>query len=140
MSSGPILFFDGVCNLCNTAVQFIIRHDKDGKIHFASLQSAAGKVAQDAVLTAKGYVPDSLIFLDGSVYYTGSDAALHAAAYLDGGWKGLRHLRIFPRVLRDAVYGLVARSRYRLFGKRDSCMMPTPELRQRFVPDDSVTG
>ena len=133
--NGPVLFFDGVCNLCNGAVQFIIKHDQKGKIHFASLQSSAGKAAIVAVLKSKGSVPDSLIFLEGETYYTESDAALRVALYLDGGWKALRHLGIFPRFLRDAVYRLVARSRYWMFGKRDACMIPTPELTKRFLED-----
>lgn len=133
MSPKPVLFFDGVCNLCNGAVQFIIRHDREAKIHFASLQSALGKEARKAVLASKGKVPDSLIFLDEGIYYTESEAALRVAAYLDGGWKTLRHLRVFPKFLRDAVYALVAKSRYRLFGKRRACMLPTPELKSRFL-------
>ncbi len=131
--SGLVLFFDGGCNLCNSAVQFVIRHDKEGKIRFASLQSESGKAATAAVLAQKGHVPDSLIFLEKGYYYTESDAALRVAAYLDGGWKGLRHLRNFPRFLRNAVYRLVARMRYKVFGKRDACMLPTAELRQRFL-------
>lgn len=133
MSPKPVLFFDGVCNLCNGAVQFIIRHDREAKIHFASLQSTLGKEACNAVLAAKGKVPDSLIFLDEGTYYTESEAALRVAAYLDGGWKTLRHLRVFPKILRDAVYALMAKSRYRLFGKRRACMLPTPELKSRFL-------
>jgi predicted DCC family thiol-disulfide oxidoreductase YuxK len=133
--NGPVLFFDGVCNLCNAAVQFVIRHDKGGKVRFASLQSKAGQVAKDAILTKKGSVPDSLIFLEHGTYYTESDAALRLAKYLDGGWKNLRYLRIFPGFLRDAVYRLVARNRYRMFGKQDACMLPTPELKQRFLAE-----
>jgi predicted DCC family thiol-disulfide oxidoreductase YuxK len=132
-SAQPILFFDGVCNLCNAAVQFVIRHDKEGKVRFASLQSTAGEAAKAAVLAAKGKVPDSLILFEDGQYYTESDAALRLAAHLDGSWKGLRHLRIFPRFIRDAVYRLVAINRYRMFGKKDACMIPTPELRQRFL-------
>ncbi len=133
MTPQPILFFDGVCNLCNAAVQFVIRHDKEGKIHFASLQSGPGEEAKAAVLAAKGKVPDSLILLEDGQYYTESDAALRLAAHLDGGWKALRHLSIFPKFLRNTVYWLVAASRYQLFGKKDACMIPTPELRQRFL-------
>jgi predicted DCC family thiol-disulfide oxidoreductase YuxK len=133
MTEGPILFFDGVCNLCNNAVQFIIRHDKEGKIRFASLQSEAGKSAKAAVLAKKASVPDSLIFLENDIFYTESDAALHVAKYLDGGWQTLRYLNIFPRFLRDAVYRLIARYRYKLFGVRDTCMIPTQALRQRFL-------
>jgi predicted DCC family thiol-disulfide oxidoreductase YuxK len=131
--SGPILFFDGVCNLCNGAVQFVIRRDRRGLIRFASLQSEAGQAAAAAVLERYGQVPDALIFLDGSEYFIESDAALRVARYLDGGWNTLAWLRIFPRFLRDAVYRMVARYRYRWFGRQDACMLPTPALKARFV-------
>ena len=135
MSTGPILFFDGVRNLCNGAVQFVIRHDKKGRVRFASLQSGSGQQAMDEVSATTGSVPDSLILFENGMYYTESDAALRLAAYLDGGWSALRHLWIFPRFVRDAVYKLIARYRYRMFGKREACMLPTPELKQRFLDD-----
>jgi predicted DCC family thiol-disulfide oxidoreductase YuxK len=131
--TGPILFFDGVCNLCNGAVQFVIRHDRRGLIRFASLQSQAGRTAAAAVQQRYGRAPDSLIFLDGTDYYVESDAALRVARHLDGGWKSLSWLRVFPRFVRDAVYRTVARYRYRWFGRQDACMLPTPALKARFV-------
>lgn len=131
--SGPVLFFDGVCNLCNASVRFVIRHDRRGIIRFASLQSAIGQAAIAAVLGKKGHVPDSLILLDNGCYYTESDAALRVARYLDGGWRALYQLRMLPRLLRDAVYRLVSRNRYRWFGRKDACMIPSPELKQRFL-------
>lgn len=133
--SGPVLFFDGVCNLCNSAVQFVIRHDRRGAVRFASLQSAAGRAAVAAVRQRYGRVPDSLIFLDEGQYFIESDAALRVAPYLDGGWGSLRWLRIFPRFLRDFVYRIVSRNRYRWFGKKDACMLPTPALKSRFLDD-----
>lgn len=133
MTAGPILFFDGVCNLCNAAVQFVIRHDAGGKIRFAALQSPAGEAARRAIQQQLGRIPDSLIFLVDGHYFTESDAALRVARHLDGGWRHLWQLRIFPRFLRNAVYRMVARMRYRLFGRKPSCMIPTPELRQRFM-------
>ena len=89
----------------------------------------------DEVSATTGSVPDSLILFENGMYYTESDAALRLAAYLDGGWSALRHLWIFPRFVRDAVYKLIARYRYRMFGKREACMLPTPELKQRFLDD-----
>ena len=133
MTSQPVLFFDGHCNLCNGAVQFVIRHDREGRVRFAPLQSAAGEAAKAALLKEIGRVPDSLILLDDGVYYTESDAALRLAAYLDGGWKGLRHLQAVPRAVRNAVYRLVARYRYKVFGRRASCMIPSADLRRRFL-------
>jgi predicted DCC family thiol-disulfide oxidoreductase YuxK len=135
MNEKPVLFFDGVCNLCNSAVQFVIRHDKEGKIRFASLQSRAGEAARAAVTAAKGKAPDSLIFLEEGIYYTESDAALRAAKYLDGGWRRLRYLTVFPHLLRDAVYRLIAHNRYRLFGKKEACILPTAALKARFLKD-----
>ena len=132
----PVLFFDGICNLCNASVQFIIRHDRKGVIRFAALQSAAGKAATTAVAQQYGRVPDSLIFLDGKRYYIESDAALRTARYLDGGWRLLGLFRFLPHFLRNAGYRLVARNRYRWFGKRHACMIPTPELNRRFLEGD----
>ncbi len=133
IDNGPILFFDGVCNLCNSAVQFIIRHDRQGKVRFAALQSDAGQQAQQAIKAQMGTVPDSLILFDKGRYYVQSAAALKAAGYLDGGWYMLKALFVFPAFIRNAVYGLIAAKRYKWFGKRDSCMMPTRDLQRRFV-------
>lgn len=132
---GPILFFDGVCNLCNRAVQFVIRHDRKGKVRFASLQSAAGLQARAAIRAQLGRVPDSLILLDGGKYYTESDAALRLAALLDGPWRALKGLMILPAFLRNALYRFIARHRYNWFGKRKECMVPTPELKARFLEE-----
>lgn len=131
--TAPVLYFDGVCNLCNGAVQFVIRHDRSGKIRFASLQSDAGAAAIRKVEARFGRRPDSLLFEVGDKIWIESDAALQLARYLDGGWKTLSWLRLFPRFLRDAVYRLVARNRYRMFGKKDACMIPTPQLKERFI-------
>ncbi len=138
--TSPVLFFDGVCNLCQGAVQFVIRHDRHARIRFASLQSAAGEKALAVVGDRIGRRPDSLIFLDAAGnYYIESDAALRVARHLDGSWRLLAGLRVFPRVIRDAVYRLVARNRYRWFGRQESCMLPTPALKARFL-DDEVAG
>ncbi len=131
--SHPVLYFDGVCNLCNGAVRFVIRHDRSGRIRFASLQSEAGRAAIAKVEARYGRRPDSLLFEVGDRIWIESDAALQVARYLDGGWKGLSWLSIFPRFVRDAVYRLVARNRYRMFGRKDACMIPTPELKGRFL-------
>ena len=127
----PIIFFDGVCNLCNGLVQFIIRHDKKGKFRFASLQS------ETAVRLLEGKVDmkemRTLILLDNGKVYLRSRAVLRVASRLDGIWKASGILYIFPVFLADPVYNLVSRYRYRLFGKKDTCMVPTPEIKSRFV-------
>lgn len=127
-----IVFFDGVCNLCNGAVNFLIDHDAKQRLRFASLQSEAGQ----AVLQKYGLPPheyESFLLLKGDRLYQKSDAALEVARLLGGVWRGFYVLKLVPRFMRDAVYSWVASNRYRWFGKNDSCRIPTPELRERFV-------
>jgi predicted DCC family thiol-disulfide oxidoreductase YuxK len=128
----PIVLFDGVCNLCNGAVQLILRHDPAGRFRFASLQSPAGEELQ----TRLGIDPkalDSILLIEGERCYRESDAALRIAAGMSGAWKALGVLRVIPRPLRDPVYRWIARNRYRWFGKQETCWLPTPELRGRFL-------
>jgi predicted DCC family thiol-disulfide oxidoreductase YuxK len=129
----PILFFDGYCNLCNRSIQFIIRHDKRERFFFASLQSVAGKQAIAAITRQKGQAPDSLVLYYKERYYTQSDAALRAAGLLGGAWPALSVFLIIAPFIRNGIYHLIARNRYRWFGKRNECMMPTPELKARFL-------
>ena len=129
----PILIlFDGVCNLCNGLVQFIIRRDPKGKFKFASLQSDVGR----SLLTKFNIDPDllhSIVVIDHDVAYQRSDAALRIANCLGGGWKILKAFNILPKFFRDTIYNVIAKNRYRIFGKKDSCMIPTPELKERFI-------
>ena len=131
--NNPVLFFDGVCNLCNRAVQFIIKRDPKGKVRIATLQSPQGEIARKAVEARLGHVPDSLIFFEQGKYYTQSAAALKVAGYLKGGWPLLKIFLGLPRILRDPFYDFIAAKRYRWFGKQNSCMIPTPELKSRFL-------
>lgn len=126
----PVLFFDGMCNLCNASVQFIIRHDKKQQFLFAPLQSEAGT---KALQHFAGNSPDSLILLQDGQYFTRSSAALRVARSLSGLWPLLYGLIIIPPFLRDAVYNLIARNRYKWFGRQNACMMPTKELNDRFL-------
>jgi predicted DCC family thiol-disulfide oxidoreductase YuxK len=129
---GAVVLFDGVCNLCNGSVQFIVRHDPAGRFRFASLQSEAGQ----ALLRRHGLDPAdlfSVILVEGGRAYARSDAALRIAWGLSGPVRAAGVLRVVPRPLRDAVYGWVARNRYRWCGRREACMIPTPELRSRFL-------
>lgn len=129
----PILFFDGMCNLCNGAVQFIVKHDRQQRFLFASLQSPPGK---QAILKTGLHFSDtsgSLILFYKGRYYTRSAAALHTARLLGGVWQLLYAGIILPRALRDAVYKFVASRRYRWFGRRSECMIPSPALKARFV-------
>lgn len=129
----PVVLFDGVCNLCNGSVQFILRHDPEGRFRFAALQSEAGR----RLLAHKGIDPsrlDSLVLLDAEGRCSvQSAAALQIARQLRGWPRLAAPLILVPRPIRDGVYRFVARRRYRWFGRRESCWLPTPELRQRFL-------
>lgn len=128
----PTILFDGVCNLCNGSVQFILRRDPQARLRFASLQSEAGR----RLVTEQGLDPEvlnSVILIEDGKVYRESAAALRIARHMDGAWKLLRVLVLIPRPIRDAVYRLIARNRYRWFGKSETCWLPTPELRARFL-------
>lgn len=128
----PVILFDGVCNLCNGFVQFVIRNDSQGLFRFASLQSAAGA----EILRQYGLHADPLstmvLVVDGRTFVK-SDAALEVCSRLSWPWKCLGPLRLLPRWLRNWGYDVTARNRYRILGKRESCLLPTPELRERFL-------
>lgn len=126
-----IVLFDGMCNLCSTSVQFIIKRDSDGYFSFASLQSEEGEALRE-----KYQVPtniDSVVVIDNNTYYLKSSAALQIARHLNGKWKFIYFLRIIPRSIRDWMYRYIARNRYKWFGKKDACMIPTPEMKSRFL-------
>jgi predicted DCC family thiol-disulfide oxidoreductase YuxK len=129
---GAVVLFDGVCNLCNGFVQFVIERDPDAYFSFASLQSEAAA----RLLSAHGYegaTLDSVVLLENGRLYSRSDAALRVARHLGRGWPLLGGFRVVPRFVRDRVYDWIAANRYQWFGRRDECMIPTPELRARFL-------
>lgn len=128
----PILFFDGVCNLCNNTVQFIIRHDKKQQFLFAPLQSSAGAQALQAVPAASLKTGSVILFYRGT-FYTRSASVLKVCSLL-GGWLNLLLAGyILPPFIRNALYDFIARNRYKWFGHKDECMIPTPELKARFI-------
>ncbi|MBS1919408.1 MAG: thiol-disulfide oxidoreductase DCC family protein [Bacteroidetes bacterium] len=132
MENKSILLFDGVCNLCNHSVQFIIKRDKKKRFLFASLQ---GKTGQE--LFSKFNLPlngfNSFVLIENEKAYTRSTGALKVCKKLKGGWRLLYAFIIVPKFIRDGVYNLIAKKRYKWFGKREKCMVPTQELKERFL-------
>lgn len=127
-----IILFDGVCNLCNGAVTFIIKRDKKDVFKFAALQSEIGRE-----LTSKFNIDtskvDSIILIDGEKHYEKSSAALRIAKYLSGAYPLLFGFMVVPKFIRNAVYDSIAKNRYKWFGKKESCMIPTAELKSKFL-------
>ncbi|MFN4763977.1 thiol-disulfide oxidoreductase DCC family protein [Gillisia sp. Q332] len=128
-----IILFDGVCNLCNNSVNFIIEHDKKDIFRFASLQSEIGrKLTSERGIDSEEL--DSIVLIEpGVVYFKKSTAALEISKELSGGYSMLKYFSFLPEGLRDGVYDLIANNRYKWFGKKDSCMIPTPELKAKFL-------
>jgi predicted DCC family thiol-disulfide oxidoreductase YuxK len=128
----PIVLFDGVCNLCSSAVQFVIRHDKKNSFLFASLQSEMGQ----QLLSQYNFPLDELnsfILIENNKAYTRSTGALRVVKKLKGLWPLLYGFIIVPGFIRDAVYNWIGKNRYKWFGKKEECMIPTPELKARFL-------
>ena len=128
----PILLFDGVCNLCNASVQWVLLHDKKGVIRFAAQQSEAGQ----ELLKRYGRhtsTLDSVVLVDGDRIYIQSDAAIEVAVRLGGIWRLMGIFKIVPKVVRNGIYHWIARNRFRWFGKREQCMLPRPEWKERFL-------
>lgn len=127
-----IVLFDGVCNFCNGAVQFLIARDPAGIFRFAALQSEVGReLLRGCELPVEA--PETMVLLEGGRCYVRSDAALRIAAHLGGAWPLLGVLRVIPRVLRDRLYSYFAAHRYAWFGRSEACLVPTAELRARFL-------
>ncbi len=130
---GPIILFDGVCNLCDASVRFVIDHDPDARFRFAPLQSQAAAALLARLGRAAPSGPQAVLLLEGGRSWEGSDAALRIARRLRGPWRLAGALAVVPRPLREAAYRLIARNRFRWFGRRAACRLPTPELRARFL-------
>jgi predicted DCC family thiol-disulfide oxidoreductase YuxK len=127
-----ILLFDGVCNLCTGIVKFIIKRDKKEKFRFAALQSESGQaLLKKFDLSATDF--DTFILISGDKYYTKSTAGLLVLKELGGLWEVLHVYIVFPESMRDFIYDAVAKTRYHIFGKRDTCIVPTPEIKRRFL-------
>ena len=141
---GAVVLFDGVCNFCDASVNFVINRDRDGYFKFSPLQSDAGrKLAEEYGLQSEtaeagartgDLIPiDSVILVEDGKAYTHSTAALRIAKRLSGLWSLFYAFIIVPKPIRDFFYKLIAKYRYKMFGKKDECMLPSPEVRARFL-------
>lgn len=129
---GKVIVFDGVCLLCSRSVAFVLAHDRQNQFRFATLQSATGK----ALLIRHGLDPedpDSFLLADGAAGYANSDAIIRVVTALGGAWRLVALFRLIPRLLRDRFYRWIARNRYRWFGRRAVCVVPSPEMLGRFL-------
>jgi predicted DCC family thiol-disulfide oxidoreductase YuxK len=129
-----IIVFDGVCHLCSRSTRFILDHESKPVLRFASILSAAGS----RLMRELGLDPQdakTFVLLSADRAHFKSDAAIRVAGYLRWPWRILGVVRVVPRPIRNWVYDRIARNRYRWFGRSDSCMMPTPELRSRFIQE-----
>ena len=132
MKEQPIILFDGVCNFCNSAVNFVIKRDTEKQIVFAPLQTDTGqKLLAQYDLPANEM--QSFVFIEDGKEYTRSTAALKVCRYLRGLWPLCYCFIIVPKFIRDGVYNWIARNRYKWFGVKQQCMIPTPEIKARFL-------
>ncbi|MEO6540937.1 MAG: thiol-disulfide oxidoreductase DCC family protein [Ferruginibacter sp.] len=132
MNQQPLILFDGVCNFCNSAVNFVIHRNTKANILFAPMQSAAGqKLLEQYNLPADDM--GSFVFIENGIAYKRSTAGLRVCRYLRGLWPLCYGLIIVPKFIRDAIYNWIAKNRYKWFGVRQECMIPTPEVKARFL-------
>jgi predicted DCC family thiol-disulfide oxidoreductase YuxK len=132
-----VILFDGVCNLCNGAVQFIIKRDRHNRFYFASLQSPYGQALQQHFGIDTSRDPESILVFDGRTLLSESRAIIKIIQGLGGFYRLMLAFRVFPRVIQDALYRFVARNRYGVFGKTDSCYLPGKDISYKFL-DNSV--
>jgi predicted DCC family thiol-disulfide oxidoreductase YuxK len=128
-----IILFDGVCNLCNSTVQFIIKHDKDDVFRFVALQSELGQEILNYIGIDSKNIDSIVLYEPGVSYYYKSDAALQIAKNLDGLFSLGIIFKIIPTGIRNSLYDYIAKNRYKWYGKKESCMLPTPELKAKFL-------
>jgi predicted DCC family thiol-disulfide oxidoreductase YuxK len=125
-----IVFFDGVCNLCNGFVDFIVQRDHAHVLRFASLQ---GKTARERLGPGAGEKPASVVFYENGLVTTESSAVIRVLTRLGGAWRVIWLLKLIPSFVRDPIYRFIARNRYRWFGKRETCRLPSPEEKKLFL-------
>jgi len=132
-SNKKIILFDGVCNLCNSVVQFVIKHDKKDTFRFVALQSKLGQEILDHIGIDTKNIDSIVLYEPGVAYYYKSDAALQIAKNLDGLFSLGTVFKILPAGIRNVLYDYIARNRYKWYGKKESCMIPTAELKIKFL-------
>jgi len=127
-----LIIFDGVCNLCEYSVQFIVKHDRQARFKFVSAQSERGKILQQrhGVDTLQD---GTVILLKGDQVYVKSDAAVEIAKDLDGLWRYLYYFKFILKPARDCIYSIISKNRYRLFGKKNACFLPDNNIKGRFL-------
>lgn len=132
MNTERVILFDGVCNFCNNAVNFTLKRNKKANIYFAPLQSETG-----STLLKQYGLPlhdmESFVFIENGKAYQQSTAALRVCRHLSGIWPVCYMFMVVPKFIRDGIYNWIARNRYKWFGKKESCMIPTPEIKARFL-------
>lgn len=132
MSNSPIILFDGICNFCNSAVKFTLKRNTKKNILFAALQSEAGqRLLQQYKLPVNNF--ESFIFIENGKAYKQSTAGLKVCRHLRGLWPVCSGFMIVPKFIRDGIYNWIAKNRYKWFGVRQQCMIPTPDVKERFL-------
>lgn len=127
-----LIIFDGICNFCNASINFIIRRDPNAKFTFGTVQSAIGtRLLRDLHIDPAN--PTTFVLIQDGEVFLKSNAALEISKHLTGAWPIISYLRFIPESIRDSIYNLIARNRYKIMGKRNSCMIPTAEIRTRFI-------
>ncbi|MCY1485989.1 hypothetical protein D3C87_205190 [compost metagenome] len=128
-----IILFDGVCNLCDSSIQFIIKHDKKDLFRFVALQSEIGMEIIKHIGVDTSKIDSILLYEPGKAYYYKAEAALKIAKELGGIYTVISWFGILPKFLTNSVYDYIAKNRYKWYGKKDACMIPTPELKAKFL-------
>ncbi|GEM55383.1 thiol-disulfide oxidoreductase [Flavobacterium branchiophilum NBRC 15030 = ATCC 35035] len=128
-----IILFDGVCNLCEASVLFVIEHDINDVFRFVALDSEKGKNILNTIHLDRNKVDSIVLYVAENQYYIKSDAAIEIALHFDGLWNIMVVFKIIPKVVRNVIYDFVAKNRYKWFGKKESCLMPNPSLKNKFL-------
>jgi predicted DCC family thiol-disulfide oxidoreductase YuxK len=132
MHEHPLILYDGICNLCNSSVAFVLRRDTRRRFRFAALQSNYGK-SQLHFCGVEQPIEETIVLVDAGVCYTRSDAILRILSHLPGGWRLLGGLRLIPKPLRDWLYDIISRNRYAWFGNHNVCMISSVGFEDRFI-------